>query len=248
MACNKCRQSAPRDGDTWCLACSSWEALGQELTSRWSCSSSRRLADDLVLSVTRQVRFLRNLSAGIRANAEAAASRGERPAAAGKRAREDQEDKPALQRRREASQLRPLELSAKKRSDRVEKTENSDTEDKFEEDTEEEEVVEDTHRPLGGSGDRKPPEPKGPPPSRRPPVANTSGARDKQRSAGGDKRHHKADRGGHHYKPRHRAGRKHQRIGRLEEDPELPIHRKLSGALVDNLASELERDFRDLHQ
>ena len=167
MACNKCRQSAPRDGDTWCLACSSWEALGQELTSRWSCSSSRRLADDLVLSVTRQVRFLRNLSAGIRANAEAAASRGERPAAAGKRAREDQEDKPALQRRREASQLRPLELSAKKRSDRVEKTENSDTEDKFEEDTEEEELVEVEHRPLGGSGDPKPPEPKGPPPTRR---------------------------------------------------------------------------------
>lgn len=90
MTCNKCHQSPRRDGDTWCLTCSSWESLGHELTGRWSCSSSRRLAEDLVLSTTRQVRYLRNLSAGIRANVEAAGSRADKPAAAGKRAREEE--------------------------------------------------------------------------------------------------------------------------------------------------------------
>ena len=149
---------------------------------------------------------------------------------------------------KEANQQRPLELQAKRRSDRVDKEVLSDTDEKFEEDSEEEEVVETTHKPLPGSNDRKPPEPKGPPPSRKPPVANSSYGRDKQRTSGGDNRQHRGDRGSHRQKAKHRAGRKHQRIGRLEHDPELPIHRKLSGALLDNLASELERDFRDLHQ
>ena len=176
MTCNKCHQSQARDGDTWCLACSAWETLGQELTSRWSCSSSRWLADDLVLSVTRQVRFLRNLSAGIRANAEAAAGRSDRPVAAGKRAREEHDDKPVLQRRKEANQQHALDLQPKRRSDRLSKEVLSDTD----EDSEEEEVVETTHKPLPGSNDRKPPEPKGPPPSRRPPVAKEGQAQSRK--------------------------------------------------------------------
>ena len=143
----------------------------------------------MVLSTTRQVRYLRNLSAGIRANVEAASSRGERPPAAAKRAREDhtlEEDKPALQRRKEAVHPRPSGLLPKCRSDKVSKDEITESEEKIDEDTEEEEVVEYKHRPLGGAGDRKPPEPKGPPPAWRPPVANQSGQQDRHRHSGSD--------------------------------------------------------------
>ncbi|CAK9077745.1 unnamed protein product [Durusdinium trenchii] len=88
------------------------------------------------------VRYLRNLSAGIRANVEAAGSRADKPAAAGKRAKQAYSES---------------------------------EEEVFEEETEEEEEPETVHRPLGGTGDRKPPEPKGPPPAKRPPVPDQSG-------------------------------------------------------------------------
>ena len=103
-------------------------------------------------------------------NAEAAASRTDRPQAAAKRAREDhalEGDKPALQRRKEVVRPKPSGLLPKSRSDKASKEEFTESEEKFEEDTEEEELVEVEHRPLGGSGDPKPPEPKGPPPTRR---------------------------------------------------------------------------------
>ena len=82
--------------------------------------------------------------------------------AAGKRAREEHDEKPGSAEEKEANQQRPLELQAKRRSDRVDKEVLSDTDEKFEEDSEEEEVVETTHKPLPGSNDRKPPEPKRP--------------------------------------------------------------------------------------
>ena len=247
MTCNKCHQVPARDGDTWCLGCSSWESLGLKLTSHWSCSGSRRLAEDIVLSATRQVRFLRSLTAAIRTNAQAEAQRLERPLAAGKRAREEtqeREERPVLQRKKDSRPGPPLGLAAKSKSEKNEKKEPSETEEVFEEETEEEEEAEVSHRPLGGSGDRRPPEPKGPPPSRPPPVAAPS--KETRRKPEGERRRHRSDHGGQHQKNRHRGGRKHQRIGRLEERPDTPIHRKLSSQFLSTLSSEDARFSLDL--
>ncbi|CAK9074894.1 unnamed protein product [Durusdinium trenchii] len=58
-SCARCRRSAPAGGDTWCLACSAWEALGNELSFAWSHPGLRAVATDLVVSAVRQVRALR---------------------------------------------------------------------------------------------------------------------------------------------------------------------------------------------
>lgn len=86
------------------------------------------------------------------------------------------------------------------------------------------------HRPIGGSN-RRPPEPEGPPPSDR--HRERSPRRD--RDAG----HHRASK--HHDSSRRsrkegrdrrrrgshqRGGGKHQRLGRLAANPNLPVHRK----------------------
>lgn len=137
---------------------------------------------------------------------------------------------------------KPSGLLAKSRCDKGAKQAYSESEEEvFEEETEEEEEPETVHRPLGGTGDRKPPEPKGPPPAKRPPVPDQSGQKHRHRHSEGDRRQHHSDRGSHQQKRKHRAGRKHQRIGRLEQDPEAPVHQKLSGHFLDNLTSELER-------
>ena len=59
--CNKCRQSEAYQGDSWCLGCSSLEALGVELKENWGVAGSRAVATDLLTSVVRQVRALRRL-------------------------------------------------------------------------------------------------------------------------------------------------------------------------------------------
>ena len=64
--CSKCRQVDALEGDTWCLGCSAWEALGRELTGHWSVPGAR-----LVVSCTRQVRAMRGFSAGLAQRGEA---------------------------------------------------------------------------------------------------------------------------------------------------------------------------------
>ena len=77
MQCHKCRQAPPAEGDTWCLSCAGWEALGRELCSRWPAEGARKLAADLVVSCTRQVRGLRNYAQAVRSNQQAASRRRE---------------------------------------------------------------------------------------------------------------------------------------------------------------------------
>ena len=55
----KCRRAAPAAGDAWCLGCSGWEALGSELSFSWSHPGLRAVATDIVVSAVRQVRALR---------------------------------------------------------------------------------------------------------------------------------------------------------------------------------------------
>ena len=66
-------QVAPAEGDSWCLGCSSGEALTKELAGHWASAGARTLAEDLILSTVRQVRFLRNLTQGIQSNQRASA-------------------------------------------------------------------------------------------------------------------------------------------------------------------------------
>ena len=64
--CNKCRRCRPQFGDTWCLGCSAWEVIGQELTSVWEGPPGlREVGNDLVLAAARSIRALRSLGAGI---------------------------------------------------------------------------------------------------------------------------------------------------------------------------------------
>ena len=57
--CARCRRVSPSSGDTWCLACSAWEAIGNELSFSWCHPGLRAVATDLVVSAVRQVRALR---------------------------------------------------------------------------------------------------------------------------------------------------------------------------------------------
>ena len=59
--CNKCGQSAPHLGDSWCLACSAVEALNGELRQAWGSLGSRSLSTDILTSAVRQARALMRL-------------------------------------------------------------------------------------------------------------------------------------------------------------------------------------------
>ena len=79
MSCAKCRQCVPSDTDTWCLGCSAWEALGNELCARWFSPGVRSLANDQVVSAVKAIRALRTFSTGLQstgASQAAFASRG----------------------------------------------------------------------------------------------------------------------------------------------------------------------------
>ena len=61
LRCNKCHQGEPYLSDTWCLACSSVEALTGELKCGWRNQGTRALATDVLTTAVRQVRALRRL-------------------------------------------------------------------------------------------------------------------------------------------------------------------------------------------
>ena len=63
--CNKCRQAQPHLSDSWCLACSAHEALGNEFRSVWGQPGSRAIATDIICSSLRQVRALRRFGVAV---------------------------------------------------------------------------------------------------------------------------------------------------------------------------------------
>ena len=54
MACAKCKQGVPFDGDTWCLACISWEQIEIELNSPWHSKGVRDLGTEVVVTAAKQ--------------------------------------------------------------------------------------------------------------------------------------------------------------------------------------------------
>ena len=219
--CAKCRQATPLEGDSWCAACSSWEALGRDLCAHWEVPGCRTLASDLVVNCVRQVRALRNLGAGLArreggdprsSEAGEGRARGATPGLTAKASSQALPIRAELPRRR-SSEARPV------------KEEGRDCEDEEEEEAEESEELPPSpcHRPLPDKHQR-PPEPDHSPPrgrkrdSGKKRTRDEAGSRpDREKQSGKDRRRR---RGGH------RAGRKHQRLHRLAEDPTLPVHRK----------------------
>ena len=61
VRCNKCHQTEPHLGDSWCIACTGCEALVGELRAAWGLAGTRALAHEAIVSTVRQVRALRRL-------------------------------------------------------------------------------------------------------------------------------------------------------------------------------------------
>lgn len=227
--CNRCRQVAASTGDSWCLTCSAWEALGRELSGHWDHIGCRTVAADLVTNCVRQVRALRSLGAGIsRAPEERVLPSA--PLAGESRAKSPREGR---HRREELGDTR-ASLPRRRSGHRSAKTEPSegDREEDEESEEEEEELPQGDVKPLYSGRDRRPPEPDEPPPRGEHRDTRDAGTgrsdhtkqSEKRRRSGGERtRSRGRDRT---KRPRHRGGRKHQRLGRLAENPLLPVHRK----------------------
>ncbi len=226
--CAKCRQSTPLEGDSWCAACSAWEALGRDLSATWELQGCRTLASDLVVNCVRQVRALRNLGAGLTRPAPLVGDSGgsHHPEAGTSRARSEV---PGLS-AKAASKAGPLraELPRRRSSEaRAVKDERSEGDEDDEEEAEESEELPPSpvHRPIPDKH-QKPPEPDHSPPTDR----RREGGRKRDRENEGprEKREKVSGRDRRRRRGGHRAGRKHQRLYRLAVDPTLPIHRKPS--------------------
>ena len=205
--CVKCKTSSAAEGDSWCNGCSAWEFIGRELSASWDTPGGKLLANDIAVSAARQIRAVRSLTAGLTRQSIAISSAG------GSRAPEEEAEasgaggppRETLPRRRSVAPPPP----APKEEPLSEE----------EEDESEEYSVDADHHPLPG-GDRKPPEPDGPPPgrTREKRGAGEDRASSKYAESRKSKRHRRSS--------GHRGGRKHQRLHRLADNPNLVVHRK----------------------
>lgn len=212
MSCHKCKQAPPQVGDSWCLACSGWEALGVELGGRWGNPALRALAEEAVVGAVRQVRGLRKLANSL----SAAAGSGRAsvvPEAAGTST---------------TAKATPPRPPLPRNPPPLPKQEVAESEDVEEEEEESE-----------GSDRREREEPEAATPVRRErgserpvtPIRSTGDhlpERDRSRRRGSGRDHR-----GHHSSRRHRGGRKHKRLARGLTDPSLPLHRSTPGSYWD---------------
>lgn len=224
--CNRCRESRAPPGESWCIACSAWESLGRELAAHWDHAGCKVIASDIVLNCARQVRALRSFGAGLTRAPEGAGV--SRASTSGISRTAGTEPKSKAADRRPTLPRHPATRSTdtKKEDSPVDEEEEDFVE---EEEEEEEEAPESVHRPLPG-GNKRPPEPPFPPPKVR---KLSPTAKDRERRGQRDRDHHRRDsdrrrthRPGHRRKANKRAGRKHQRLYRLAENPLLRVHRK----------------------
>lgn len=220
--CNRCRQAQAAEGDSWCSSCTSWEALGRELSGHWDVSGCRVLAADLVLNCVRQVRALRALGAGL-SRAEAAIPVTSSPGAGSHRAHRGSEvETPRAPLPRSRGTTPPPPVAKAEESD---KDLQEDLGEESEEEEEEERSPTPEHKPIH-SGSRRPPEP-----DRHPTPAHRRGHHHSEagsgRASGGYSERDRSRRREHgRRKSTRRGGRKHQRLHRLAIDPHIRVHRK----------------------
>ncbi len=219
MTCNKCKQAPPREGDTWCLPCSAWEAIGVSLSGRWASAGLRGSAAEAVVNTARLLKSLRNVDAGLVARAKSEASR---PKVAP--VKEEEVEEPKRERSR-SPLVRSRGKSVPAHPQKEEYSEGSESEELSEE--------EDTRSRAAGagrpaSGHLPPPEPAHPPRGREAGAAVVDESERRRRDYKKDK-HGKKDKHSKEKKRRkgHRGGRKHKRLSRALENSEAPLHRSL---------------------
>ena len=230
--CNRCRQSQAAEGDSWCLACTGWEALGRDLAGTWDSPGCRAVASDLVVSCVRQIRALRNLGAGLSRASSLPVAGGGPPLPAGRdRGRSAvpavtaksvaSPRRPSLPRLRTSEAPPPPTVKSEDTRDEEHQEEESEEEDEAEED----EAAGEVRRSDGGH--RRPPEPEGSPRRR---GGTGGGLAGSTRANSRDRRHSREERGQRDRdrtrSGRRRGGRKHQRLYRCASNPELRVHRK----------------------
>ncbi len=218
MLCNKCKRTPCEEGDTWCLGCSGWEALGQELSAHWGSPTLRVLASDVVVNSVRTVRALRQFSSGLASASSAGATRALEVATA----KSGSNPKPPLQRSQGAPNVEV-------------KAEPAD-EEEYESYTEEETAPK-------AAGARRPAEPDHPPP-KAPRGQQEEEDRDhRPRESGSRREEPEQERRGH--KRKRRGGRKHQRLHRVLGDPNVRLHRSKPGSYWDSTPSRQGRGALD---
>ena len=222
MLCNKCKTNPPFEDDSWCLSCSGWESIGQDLCARWDLPALREIACEAVVATAR-LKSLRRLSSGLAAQQASAASglggrdKGRRGAleelSKPEEPKAEVKEREPLPRSR-SSGVRPAEVKAEKEaSSEYEKSEDEDEDEESEACPRASRLA---YAPGSKSGSNRPPEPENPP------REDQRG----QRERGSDREHHRErDRphcehredGDHRRRKRKRAGRKHKNLSRLWE-------------------------------
>lgn len=235
--CNKCKLSSRVPGDSWCVGCSAWESIGRILTSKWEGPSGLKgIADQLVVDCARQVHALRSFGAGHRP------APGTSPAGATS-VKEEQRDKseaarrdtPGLAAKSKAVPQGDLEEYSYTEGEESEESERPPPQDcrpslprhrsapvEAGKTRHQGEVrVKESKGDRDPRGDRDRREDKELPkePKRK---------RDRSKEKKKDKKEEKSGR----KQRRRRGGRKHQRLGRLLEDPYKTHHRKLSESFL----------------
>ena len=215
--CAKCRQGPCFESDSWCIACTGLEAIGVELSGNWLTQSHRAIAEDLVVSTTRAIKALRNLSGGLR-------SAGDSLAANSAEAKNIGADKAV--RLREKSQLpAPPPPPPKVVKEQAESSEAEEEESEEEEEDEVEHRVKRSRSPV--------------------PLKAESASRHRDRSRHRHRSRKEAKEldtprssgyRGSRGEPRLRhsfrgvrAGSRHQRVYRTLNQPDLRVHRQLPG-------------------
>ena len=236
--CNKCRNTAAAEGDSWCLGCSCWESIGRELSASWDSPGARLLASDLVVNCARQVRALRSLSAGLARQESTRGSAGSAVPRPREGSRERADHRSSLPRRRSQEAVPPKE---------EEESGGEEEGSESEEEPERRRRRERSRTPLKKphEGDRRPPEPDGPPPGLRS-IGTTLSRADEGAPPAGRKRSHTRGRdSGQHRSGRRknrgstrRGGRKHQRLHRLALNPTKTVHRRLQGSVLELTSSQ----------
>ena len=213
MSCNKCKQAPPQVGDSWCLACAGWEALGAELAAKWSSPALRSLAEEAVVGAVKQVRGLRKLAGSISASAGSGRAGGSGEAVASTTTAKAQPERPPLPRNPPPPPVEKEEPESE--SGEEEEGESEETEGSRAGPTRE------PSPPRHRRGSERPVTPaRGP--VEPPPHRERSRRRERDRD------HHRR-----YSKRKHRAGRKHKRLGRALGDPTISLHRATPGSYWD---------------
>ena len=239
--CNRCKVVEAQPSDAYCLACSAWEGIGLELQANWGDRAFRTLVTDILVSAARQIRGLRNLSSASSLPA------GKVPRRIKEEEKSDQSlsPRPALPRRKSVEGLRTTAKASSKKREKSDR-DSSEDEDTSEGDQKRKTEEDAAFHSIRDPDHRRPPEPEGPPPGH---LEKHRSAEKERKRQGRDHSHQRQQKKAHHHpwkkdKPhrRHRAGRKHQRLERANQNPLQPLHRKLPSAFFEVHAEEIGRE------